>query len=470
MSGKSRRILWISSHQKSWADLQHLLGKDFQNSYEVDQIRVLSQVVESRAISRYDLIILESDRKGNVVESARKLCGRATNIPLIVLVSQKNKDAGEILASGVQFVLPRDGLQVDLLNQAILAAINRKKAELELRRRDQVLSAVNFAAGVFLTRDSWEESMPEVLETLGKAADSGCVSLFRRYRNSESTAAFESVAQWLRDGIQPSKDGSITWGDDCIQALSKGQMVFRNSEGWAFDESGGWEAVFVPVFCDKDWWGVISLYQNEVPRQRSHIEVDALKTAAGIIGATISRQVDQEKLTYLATHDHLTSLPNRMLFEDRFQQAVARAVRSRDRIALVSIDLDKFKSVNDSYGHPVGDIVLIEVGKRLTTTLRGSDTCARIGGDEFVVIAENLRGKVDALRVMQKLTASLVEPIIVEDFKIQVSASMGAALYPDSGTDLEMVMKAADKALYAVKERQIKFTVYKDEQYSWLKE
>jgi diguanylate cyclase (GGDEF)-like protein len=145
-------------------------------------------------------------------------------------------------------------------------------------------------------------------------------------------------------------------------------------------------------------------------------------------------------------------------------------VRSGEKIVVVSIDLDKFKAVNDTYGHPVGDKVLVEAARRLGLALRSSDTCARIGGDEFGVIAENIRNKGDAMRVMEKLTAALKDPVLEKDKEIWVSASMGAALYPDNGKVLYTLMHAADKALYQVKEKHSSFRIYNDEQYSWLKE
>jgi diguanylate cyclase (GGDEF)-like protein len=163
-------------------------------------------------------------------------------------------------------------------------------------------------------------------------------------------------------------------------------------------------------------------------------------------------------------------LPNRMLFEDRFYQTVARSERSGEKIAVISIDLDKFKAVNDTNGHPAGDKVLIETGTRFSATLRGSDTCARIGGDEFGVIAEGIRNKADAMRVMEKMAVALKDPINVDNKEIRISASMGAALYPDIGKDLEILLNAADKALYQVKEKHSSFKIFKDEQYTLLKE
>jgi diguanylate cyclase (GGDEF)-like protein len=179
--------------------------------------------------------------------------------------------------------------------------------------------------------------------------------------------------------------------------------------------------------------------------------MEALRTAARIFGAGISRVDAETRLTHLATHDFLTNLPNRMLLEDRFDQAVARAQRSKKKFGVVALDLDKFKQINDTYGHPFGDKVLIEIAWRLSEAIRTSDTCARVGGDEFTVIAEGINNKHDLIRVMEKLSQALLEPIRIEDRAVKVTASIGASIYPNHGQDMETLMKAADVALYRVK-------------------
>jgi diguanylate cyclase (GGDEF)-like protein len=224
--------------------------------------------------------------------------------------------------------------------------------------------------------------------------------------------------------------------------------------------------VIVPIFVDQRWWGSIGFDQCRFEQRWTHIQIDALRTAASIFGAALSRQSAEKKLTYLATHDFLTGLPNRMLFEDRFIQAMAHGDRSGDKVAAISLDLDKFKSVNDSYGHPVGDLVLIEVGKRLTKSLRESDTCARIGGDEFGIIAETIHNKADVIKVMEKLNRVFDNPLIIDGKQIAISASMGAAIFPNNGNDLESIMKSADRALYDVKGKQLNFKVYEDMQFA----
>jgi diguanylate cyclase (GGDEF)-like protein/PAS domain S-box-containing protein len=160
----------------------------------------------------------------------------------------------------------------------------------------------------------------------------------------------------------------------------------------------------------------------------------------------------QEKLERLAHYDPLTALPNRALFFDRLEGAVARARREERRFALLFIDLDGFKAVNDRYGHDAGDYLLFETARRLRAAIRDSDTAGRMGGDEFTVLLENISKADDAVAVAEKIHASLTEiATIPAGASVKVGASIGIAVFPDDGTDGESVLKAADSAMYAIK-------------------
>ena len=198
--------------------------------------------------------------------------------------------------------------------------------------------------------------------------------------------------------------------------------------------------------------------------------MEALSAAAKILGAAVARKDAETRLTHLATHDFLTNLPNRMLLEDRFELAVARADRGEKKFGIIAIDLDKFKRVNDVHGHPFGDKVLIEIAWRFSEAVRGSDTCARMGGDEFTVIAEGINDDQDLLRVMEKIANSLKPAIVIDGKQVFVNASMGASIYPDHGTQMQQLMKAADIALYQVKSGQAGLKIFIDQQYTLLQE
>jgi diguanylate cyclase (GGDEF)-like protein/PAS domain S-box-containing protein len=166
---------------------------------------------------------------------------------------------------------------------------------------------------------------------------------------------------------------------------------------------------------------------------------------------TERRQAEQ-KIEFLAYHDPLTGLPNRVLLQDRLQQAVALAERNGTSLALVFLDLDNFKKINDSLGHAAGDALLKEVALRLKRCVRDADTISRQGGDEFVIILRDLHGGDACLPALGKIMETLQEPFISEGNELSTSASLGIALYPDDGTDFETLRKKADMAMYRAKE------------------
>ena len=158
-----------------------------------------------------------------------------------------------------------------------------------------------------------------------------------------------------------------------------------------------------------------------------------------------------ERLEHQATTDLLTRLPNRVLAQDRWRQAVALAKRQQTACAVLFVDLDNFKEVNDSHGHHVGDELLVQVGNRLKSALRESDTCARLGGDEFVVVLTAVTDASDATRVGESLAARLSAPFHIGELALAVGASIGVAVYPDDAGTPDALMRRADEAMYTAK-------------------
>ena len=163
------------------------------------------------------------------------------------------------------------------------------------------------------------------------------------------------------------------------------------------------------------------------------------------------REFDPEQLSYLARYDPLTGLINRTLFTDRLVGAVARARRDGGLVALMFLDVDNFKEVNDGYGHSTGDILLRQIAERLTGSVRESDTVARLGGDEFTVILEGGHRVEDAGRVATKVLTALSAPYRIGDHELHVTTSLGIAIYPVDGEDAEELLKGADIAMYSAK-------------------
>jgi diguanylate cyclase (GGDEF)-like protein len=175
------------------------------------------------------------------------------------------------------------------------------------------------------------------------------------------------------------------------------------------------------------------------------------------------RKKYEEKIQQMAFHDSLTGLPNRKLFSDRLGIVLAQAKRNKKKVGIVMLDLDNFKDVNDTLGHDVGDILLKAVAERLSGTLRKSDTVARFGGDEFVLIFPDMEVIEEAIQVVQKIIDRFHKPFLIDTHQLVVTTSIGIAVYPNDGMDEEILMKNADIAMYQAKQAgRARYQLYKE--------
>lgn len=169
------------------------------------------------------------------------------------------------------------------------------------------------------------------------------------------------------------------------------------------------------------------------------------------VAAAIERKQTETLLRHMARHDVLTDLPNRELFNDRLQTALAMVRRNNGRLALLYIDLDRFKQVNDTLGHHIGDLLLQDVAHRITDCLRESDTVGRVGGDEFLVLLNEIPSPDDAMIVAEKIRAALNRPFELSGQTLQIASSIGIATYPEHGDERQHLIRHADEAMYAAK-------------------
>jgi len=207
-----------------------------------------------------------------------------------------------------------------------------------------------------------------------------------------------------------------------------------------------------PILAGNVTLGVLEFFSREI-RNSDPSLLQMVRVIGSQIGQFMARKQAEENLLYVATHDTLTGLPNRYMLNQRFAHALNNAQRYRKSMALLFLDLDRFKFINDTLGHPFGDRVLTEVAGRLRLCLREIDTIARFGGDEFVALIEDFAAPGDIVSVAQKILHAVRWPFLLDGETCHVTASIGISLYPSDGADFASLLKSADIAAYRAKEQ-----------------
>lgn len=350
------------------------------------------------------------------IHAARQAAGA---LPLIVLTGYDDTEfALQSLDAGAQDYLVKGAFNADGLIRAIRYAIGR--ARLEQRVHDA------------------EERWRFALEGSGDGVwdwdvQSGEVQFSRRWKEMLGYAEDEiedSLDEWEKR-VHPD-DRAMVMAD--IQAHFDGKTATYANEHRVRCKNGDWKWIL-------DRGKVVSRDASGKPLRMIGMHTDITE-----------RKRIEERIRHMAQHDTLTDLPNRALFSDRLQQALAIAKRDQLRLAVLYLDLDKFKPINDSLGHDVGDLLLKEVAQRMQACVRESDTVARIGGDEFVVLLRNVDEAEDAIRVAEKIRFALNQAFVIGGRRLFISSSTGIAIYPDHGSDEIELSKNADMAMYTAKQ------------------
>ena len=240
------------------------------------------------------------------------------------------------------------------------------------------------------------------------------------------------------------------------EALGQDSTLTRSSRHDSAFYTKMWNELATSGFWRGEIWnlrknGVLYLEWLTISAVRD--DNSAITHYVGVFSDITKVKESQDKLDHLAHHDPLTALPNRLLFHDRLQHAIDRAARDKQQLAILFIDLDRFKNVNDTLGHHVGDELLKQVAGALSGRLRDGDTLARLGGDEFIVLLENVDGEFGAGHVAEKLMAMFEQPFTVSDYELFVTGSVGISVFPNDAEDLNMLIRNADVAMYQAKAR-----------------
>jgi diguanylate cyclase (GGDEF)-like protein/PAS domain S-box-containing protein len=323
-----------------------------------------------------------------------------------------------------------------------------------------------------LKKDGGEIWLRKIVSVIETNAMNHCVLRGFLIDITESKQALEKqrLAELVFDTIQEGI--MITDADNRIEAVNP---AFTGITGYSFDEvigknprilrsglqdAGFYSALWRSLNDHGHWSGELwnrhkngEMYVQSTSISYVHDEVGNIKRHIAIFGDVTEKKQAEERIYYQANYDPLTDLPNRQLFKDRLHSAVASAKRNQTQLALLYIDLDRFKEVNDSAGHEAGDRLLIQVAKRLNECIRETDTLARLGGDEFTVILNNLSTGHDIENIARAMVELLEQPFsLVGGIDATISASIGIAMYPEDGEDDETLIRHADAAMYRVKE------------------
>ncbi|MEJ2591291.1 MAG: EAL domain-containing protein [Candidatus Thiodiazotropha sp.] len=343
-----------------------------------------------------------------------------------------------------------------------------------------VLKAAQTVAGELVTDRMLARLIALVVETAG--AQCGYLlleqdSTWRVVASQLTESDVAEVMQWRDLGDYPDIAASVvqyvahTAETVNLDDASKSSVFGTDA---SISRRGCKSLLCLPIINRGSLGGILYLENNLATHAftRTHTRVLQLLTAQAISSIEVSRyyarvevlnqslkaeieerKSTESKLDFLAHHDALTNLPNRRLFYDRVQHAIVRAQRSNERVAVLFLDLDQFKTINDSLSHQVGDHLLQVVAERLSWQVRDGDTLGRLGGDEFVLLMEGVSGTHDLTVVANKLLATFHEPFQIDDHDLYPTSSLGISLYPDDASDADQLLRNADAAMYRAKQQ-----------------
>ncbi|SFP93210.1 PAS domain S-box-containing protein/diguanylate cyclase (GGDEF) domain-containing protein [Geopseudomonas sagittaria] len=278
----------------------------------------------------------------------------------------------------------------------------------------------------------------------------------------QAATVFESTAEGVMITDLDQRIVAINRAFSAITGYSESEALGQTPQLLASGQHGQefHEGIVASLERDGHWQGEIWNRRKNGESYPAWMTISAVRNGGNRISHHVAVFADitslkhaQARLDYQAHHDPLTGLPNRLLFENRLQQALDEAQAEQRRLAVLFLDLDRFKHINDSLGHPVGDLLLQGIAKRLREQLREIDTVARLGGDEFIVLMPTLQQTSDVERVANKLMSAFATPFNAGGHEFFMSSSMGISLFPEHGEDVATLVKNADSAMYKAKAR-----------------
>src|ERR1700722_220588 len=421
-----RIVLLIQDGSADAKRVREALRNSIDGSYKIEWIRGCDEGLERLAregSSREDRIaailvdLFLADSHG--IATFDRLFEAAPQIPILVLTTSKNEDtARSAVQRGAQDYLLKSKLDNYLLPKALHSMIERAaNAEALFQEKERAQVTLNSIGDAVMSTDVWGQVtyLNAAAENLTgwSCADAAGHPLEEVFRIVDA-ATRQTMENPMALAVRENKTVGLT--PNCVLIRPDGKEATIEDSAAPIHDRRGRVTGAVMVFHDVSAARALSL-----------------------------------RMSYLAQHDSLTDLPNRILLNDRLAQFMALARRHHQKLALLYLDVDRFKHVNDSLGHSVGDCLLQSVATRLLACVRGSDTVSRQGGDEFVVLLSEMTLANDAAIIAEKVLSALAKPYNIEQHELHLTASIGIVTYPDDGTEAETLLKNADVAMYHAK-------------------
>jgi diguanylate cyclase (GGDEF)-like protein/PAS domain S-box-containing protein len=345
---------------------------------------------------------------------------------------------------------------------------DRKRGEAAILRRDRLLQGVAEASQCLLTSADVQVAIPQVLSLLGEAATADRAYLYNHHPHAVTgEPAMTMRYEWTSAATPPSIDQPHWQGKSYRElGLERWYEVFLANgsicgltrhlppaEQALLRQDNILSILMVPILIDAELWGYIGFDACHQEWEWTTSDESILLAVAASLGAALKRQRTEAQMCYQVYHDALTGLPNRAFFDQQLPQAIARTAASDRLLAVIFLDLDNFKTINDTLSHAVGDLLLQQVPQRIGAALRAEDIVARWGGDEFTLILPNLANARDAAKIAQRIAEQLTPPFLLHNHELHITASIGIALYPQDGHDMTTLLQNADAAMYQAKQR-----------------
>jgi diguanylate cyclase (GGDEF)-like protein/PAS domain S-box-containing protein len=419
--GARTKILLIENDPTAADSIRAALTPTADGSFDVEWVRQLSEGLDrlsKRGIAAVLLALTLPDSNG--VESFDKVFAAAADVPILILGGNVSEAlAKEAVSRGAQDYLLPDRLDYSL-PRALRNAIERKTVEDTLYlERERALVTLNSIGDAVLSTDTsgritYLNFVAETLTGWGsdEAVGKPLAEVFKIIDGATGKVARDPMEM----AVEQNKTVGLTV--NCI-------LIRRDGFEAAIEDSAA------PI------------------RDRSGHVVGAVIVFHDVTGA----RARSLQMTHLAQHDALTDLPNRIVLNEHISHSISLAHRHRGHIAVLFLDLDRFKDINDSRGHATGDKLLKSISQRLVSSVRNSDTVCRLGGDEFVVLLSEIAHPNDAASCAEKILGGLKSPHPVEGNDLHVDCSIGISIYPQDGVDTDTLIRNADAAMYSAKEK-----------------